>query len=250
MLKLGKHGELVEPSISMKDQLLILFQLNELDRKIFDLQKKLEGIPAERADLRAVLEKKHRLVEELEQKIVNAEKERVSMDERIRETETRLRTLQAALATLKTNQEYQSALKEMDEGKSWIAGTEDSGLEIIQKIEGWKEEIQEQKEFLHGSSVATAAEEKALDSKARKTQSQIGKLSLQREEFLPKLDPKMCQSYEKILATKPDALVSVQDGVCQGCFLRIQPRLLQEIIKGTSFNCPSCHRLLYLPEWK
>ncbi len=45
-----------------------------------------------------------------------------------------------------------------------------------------------------------------------------------------------------------DALATVEDETCQGCFQRITPQMYDQLRCGKPIFCMTCGRLLYLPE--
>jgi predicted nucleic acid-binding Zn-ribbon protein len=52
--------------------------------------------------------------------------------------------------------------------------------------------------------------------------------------------------YDRIRRRKPQAMVEVIDGTCQGCHLQIPPQIYNEAQRGERvLQCPNCTRIIY-----
>ena len=56
--------------------------------------------------------------------------------------------------------------------------------------------------------------------------------------------------YEKLLEAREGQAMALLDGrVCQGCYVSVPSNLYVRLARGREMvNCPSCGRILYLPE--
>jgi len=67
------------------------------------------------------------------------------------------------------------------------------------------------------------------------------------ELLIQSCDKAILGHYQKLIQKGNGlAVVSVVDGICQGCHLNIPPQLYNEVLKQKELiTCPFCHRILY-----
>jgi predicted nucleic acid-binding Zn-ribbon protein len=70
-----------------------------------------------------------------------------------------------------------------------------------------------------------------------------------RQQTVTRLDPKLAEAYEKLLVEhNGHAVVYLQDGVCGGCHLKVQPQLVSNIrLQEALYTCPHCRLMLLWP---
>ena len=68
-----------------------------------------------------------------------------------------------------------------------------------------------------------------------------------REKLNSQIEKNVCDFYEKIRQwAKKTTLVKMENGVCYGCFLKLNDQVYLEILKGEDIvTCPNCGRILY-----
>lgn len=233
----------------MKPELQKIFDLAQHDIKILSLQKELESLQQVRDELdqslsrkKGELEAKSGAFKELEKKRMDAEGEVQLMTSRIKEFEGKLNQI-------KTNKEYQAALKEITEMRKGIKEKEDVVLQAMTEIEAVKKEVETLTEESQIQLQEITKQRQEADEKEQNLQSQIEALQAERSQLLPAVDTALLNHYERIKKSRPEAVAMVDQGVCQGCFRKIPPQLLNEIRKGATIHpCPACSRLLFLPD--
>ncbi len=241
----------------MKDQSRFLSALNEVDLKIDELQKDLQQIPVrQREDELDVLAKRSK-VDASEQEIATLEERKRTLEKETAETTDRMATFQQKLPQIKTNKEYQAAIKEIDANKKANKQRDDQVLEIIQKLEVLAALKQEDGEYLHGSTVAFEARKKELEAERVKVTDEMGSWVAKKEGLVAQINPRFVAAYQRIRKQKADAVVSIFGGICQGCHMKVSPQMRLDMQKTAEtdapaislFTCPACHRILCLPEW-
>ena len=237
--------------MDVKAQVQLLMMLNETDLQIDDLQRELQQIPnREREDELELIGKKTKF-ESLTQEISELEKKKLKLEQDIQASQDHLADFQSKLSMIKTNKEYQAALKEVDENKKLNKQREDQILEIIQKLETLTPTTKEAEEFVHGSSVAFEARKKELEAERLAVMDRMGTLVQKREQTVVPLEARFLTAYQRIRKQKTDAVVPILNGACHGCHMKIAPQMRLDMQKITSlFTCPTCHRILCLPEWE
>ena len=79
---------------------------------------------------------------------------------------------------------------------------------------------------------------------------ELGVLVAKRETVMGQLEKVMMQRYEKIAKSRGgQAVVSLREGICQGCFQHILPQMVIDVKIGESIQqCSNCLCFLYLEE--
>ena len=82
------------------------------------------------------------------------------------------------------------------------------------------------------------------DAKLAELQADRAKLSAEG------ISPEHIRLYTDLLATREgEALALLVDQVCQGCYVSIPKNLAVRLLRGSELvQCPSCGRILYLPD--
>jgi uncharacterized protein len=120
---------------SIRDQLAILSALQQTDANAAAIEKKVAGVGAKMAALNDQLAAFTQQFAEQTLKRDTLKKQYRSDEEEIKAIEGRIIKAEEKLRSVKTNKEYHSMLKEIDEFKSKKAVLEDAMIEMLEKIE-------------------------------------------------------------------------------------------------------------------
>ncbi len=227
-----------------------LYQVQELDTRIFDLREREEKHPL-KADLeelgsreRELAGELERLQEELEawrRKLQSLEAEVQRLEEKIKREEEKLydgkvnnpkelRGLQAEVRSLKRQKD-------------------DLETELLEGMEA-QDEMRGRAEKLGGELEALRAEregkERALQSEVQGLQAERVELESRKKELEAGIDGDTLDLYRRLLQSKHNlAVVRVEEGVCQGCRVELPGKEYDRFLKSEAvFRCPNCGRIL------
>jgi predicted nucleic acid-binding Zn-ribbon protein len=233
----------------LKDQLRLIFELNQLDLKINASEESLERIPARREEIETLLQEKKAALEEKTNLLNQIEKEKRDKEGEVALAEARLKEFQGKLVQIKTNKEYQAASKEIAETKKDNKMIEDQILELMTKSETLKKEQQEADESLKASTASFEKERTEMETEEARLKATILEVEQERQKILAQIESSVLGQYHKIKKIRKEAVTFVEGGTCHGCNMHVPPQLYIEIQKSKAVHtCPSCHRILYLPE--
>jgi hypothetical protein len=234
----------------LKQQLQLIFDLSRLDLKLCEIKEKLERIPLRRAEIDALLGEKKTVLDQKLALIADKEKGRRDREGEVSLSESRLKDFQGKLAQIKTNKEYQAALKEMDETKKSNRQIEDQSLQLMTDLETLKKETEALQPEVQAIEDKFAQERSELQEEEQKMSASIQGIEEERNKLLSVIEASILDKYQRIKRVKSDAVSFVEGGACLGCNMNIPPQLVIEIRKlKTVYTCPTCHRILYLQEW-
>ena len=234
----------------MKKEIEQLTELQVIDLQVAELDGKMNGEQAEQEKRQQAIQELQDSITELQQKIDAAETKRRELDAEFSDELSRIKERQSKMMQVQTNREYQSLLKEIEDGKRNNKDREDEIVQLMEQIESFEKIMAEQ-------ASSCKKEEKSIAEESGKVGALVKKLNAQKNKILKKRNSK-AKNFDAVLLRKYDmlrerrngkAVVGVDAGVCQGCFMTIPPQQYNEILRGDSvMNCPTCQRILYYLE--
>lgn len=229
-----------------QSQLKLLRELQEIDLKLHSDRTKRDAIPQEKD----VLEVEHRQAraeyDAVEAELAETEHAKRTDESELAASTEHLTNREAKLYAIKTNKEYQAAIKEITEAKRQNREREDRILKAMEKIEELGKKIEQLKSDIADKDAQHEKAMAELDGKASELDAEIEKFNQRRPDLLGGIDKAIIRKYDHVRSRYPDALVPIVSGTCSGCSMNIPPQLTIEVMKGKEFrNCPSCHRIIF-----
>jgi predicted nucleic acid-binding Zn-ribbon protein len=230
------------------EQIAPLVKLQKIDIESGKLKVFLMDVPKRLSTIDQSLEEYVRRVEDQEAIIKELNKKFRTYEADAQMTHTKIEKSQTKLHAVKTNKEYQSSLKEIEDLEVIKLKIEDEMLECLEQIENAENELKEQKK--HHSQIVdqTKHEKDDINRNAEQREKKLAELEADRNAICAELDPRLLEMFDRVKATQADgvAIVEVKGAVCQGCNLNIPPQLFNELQRGDSLkNCPNCERIIY-----
>jgi predicted nucleic acid-binding Zn-ribbon protein len=234
----------------MKEQLKALLALAEIDNEINSLREIKEARPKQlepfRVQAQGGAEKVQRVTEELRRlKMASDQAER-----EIREKEEKITKCQVQLNSAKTNEEYQVLQEQKGKLREEVSQKEEEGLEILSKTEQLAEELKRAEEEHRETRKELDAAEEETAGEIAQIDERLAALNRTRTEAAQGVEQKYLAQYDRILERHHDrAVVAVEGGVCQGCYMSVTPQMINTLMLGREIVlCKSCQRILYVPE--
>jgi predicted nucleic acid-binding Zn-ribbon protein len=184
---------------------------------------------------------------ELKEKIEAAEAQRRELEAELSDETSRIKERQFKMMQVQTNREYQSLLKEIEDGKKNMKEKEEAIVSIMETSEANSKIMAEQEDL-------TSEEQEALEEESAKAKKQSAKIERKKNKFVKKrkamakdIDTSVLRRYDMLRTRRNGkAVVGVINGVCQGCFMSIPPQHFNNILKGDMMlDCPTCQRILF-----
>ena len=235
----------------MKEQIYMLVKLQGIETEIGNIKsiindshRKLETLDADLAEFERTIEEQEAVIEELKKKYRDYESDtRIHLD---REKKT-----QAKLRSVKTNREYQSLLKEIEEEKAKNSKIEDKMIECLDRMDEIEKNIAKKKDEYIQVSHSVMNEKEKIKQESEQGKLKLSKLDKDRENVSRMIDPELLKKYLIIKKQNPGSLavVPVKNALCHGCNVNLPPQLYNELFLGDSLKfCPNCQRIIYLKD--
>lgn len=231
----------------MKEQLLLLVELQKLELSIGRIDLKKKELPEKISKIDDELKNYVAGVETERKRVAELQKYHKENEEKLKRGIENLKKIKDRLYEVKTNKEYQAILKEIETVENKNSEIEDEIIVALEGLDKAKEEFKSKEKGLKTFLLKYEHEKKKmegdlglLDADLLACQQKSGALGKQIREHLLK-------RYEIIKGKRNGlAVVSVWKEVCGGCHMNIPPQLYNELQQTTELiSCPNCNRILY-----
>ncbi len=231
----------------IKEQIGYLVKLQEVDRRFFNLTKKLDKIPSTLEELENGLKAFEEQVNRESGTLDELKKKYRELDALIQQNDAQIKKSKEKLGLVKNNKEYQAILKEIEEIRVRKSEIEDSQIEILDDIEKAEKQIKSGKVELERFSKETGVQKMSVLKENEEIQGVLAELSRDRTGLVGNVDPDFLKKYEKVKNIVGIlAIVRVVDLLCLGCHVNLPPQRYNELQRLDSLQyCPNCHRIIY-----
>ncbi|MDZ7379737.1 MAG: C4-type zinc ribbon domain-containing protein [candidate division KSB1 bacterium] len=233
----------------MRDQLQLLVELQRLDDRLRALAQEERALPQRLQAYQAActaaqqaLEQQRAAIEQSERQQRTCERELASQQEALKKTQSKAREV-------KTNKEYSAVLTEIELGQQRLAALEDQLLALMEATDQQRQAARLEEQRVQAAMRELVEQEHQVQQAQADLRREMAAEQARRQEMVAALDVKLYAQYQKVAAQHGGrGVAQLQDGVCSGCYLKVQPQLISEIRLQTQlFTCPHCRRLLLWP---
>ena len=224
-----------------------LINLQRLDTEIRRLSALLDNIPTQIAEIDQTIHDSTQIVEKAKEKFALNQKKRKGLEDEVNDIKEKISKYKIQLNEVKTNREYTSLLKEIEEAQQKIDQLEEEIISLMLSSDDIEKEIKESTEN-HRQEEAKLTEEKGtIDQKKRELEKEIKELIQEKEKLLNQIPPSQSKLYVDLLRNKNGiALSPVKDEFCSMCHMRVRPQVLNELrLEKEIIFCENCGRILY-----
>jgi predicted nucleic acid-binding Zn-ribbon protein len=224
-----------------------LTELQVVDQEIAKLDAEKDTKLAGLREHEIIFEERESSINELKGKIDAAETRRRELEAELSDELSRLKERQSKMMQVQTNREYQSLLKEIEDGKKSNKEREEEIVQIMEVAEADEKIMNEQVSTIEEEKKSLAKEAKEAKKFSNAIEKQKAGIVKKRGTMAKKIKTPDLRKYDMLRERRNGkAVVPVIHGVCQGCFMSIPPQQFNDILKGDRMlNCPTCQRILY-----
>jgi len=232
--------------VTMKEEIIQLLKLQEVDLALERIRKRKEEIPDEIKRLEDTLVSKEAEYEDYLSTLKKKKMELDNMNLELDTAEEKLRTYKNQLLSLKTNEEYRAMLQQIQREEERISSLEDNILDLMEEIELLETKKPEEEKKLEEKRREIKETISALEKELKILTNELSKKEVEREEKCKLVPDKLLQQYEKLRRVRgTSVVVPVINGACGGCHSELPIHLVMELKKsGYIARCENCGRLL------
>jgi len=224
-----------------------LVVLQKVDDEIIVLERELENLPKELAELENQEVALAQRMEQLTDKLDILKTQQSRLDSEVEDNTAKIAKSKSKLMMAENTREYHAMMREMDNMEKMNRTREEERIALTEELERQKE-LYAQAEA-DSASLKEKLEEYQTNLKTRTAaaKKRLAVLEKQREQACGVVPKPVLGRYEFIRARiRNPVIVSVIDGVCTGCNIQIPPQIFNDLQKGEQIiSCPNCQRLTY-----
>ncbi len=234
----------------MNPQLKALEALQQIDAEILELNRTGEGNPKRLAELEQDLAQTKGLWEQEAAKVAENEQQRHDLDEQIQAEKETLRKWETRLTEQRTPREYSALSREIDIGRKSLETLDHQKTELREAAIPLEQAAAERQQVWRERQKTAGAEATEIRRKMAALEEKLADLSARRAKAAAICESALLGRYDTIRRKRGIALVPVIGGSCRGCHISLPPQLYNQLRSGTAtiHSCPSCHRLIYVPD--
>ena len=231
----------------MQNTLKLLIELQEIEKKVRALAEQKARAPVQIAMMKEEETRAGGKVEERQEMLKSAQGLRKELEREVEDLQRRQSKSKQRLLEVKSNKEYQAALKEIDDLEDLIRKREDQIIEQMEVAESLAAEVREHERLLSEAHKKLEKEGTQLEKEAAKADTLIASLEEEKERLKPQIPAATWQKYQLLSANRGGvALAPVNQCTCQVCHMNLPPQIFIDLQKNEKMmHCPNCQRIIY-----
>lgn len=223
-----------------------LVAVQEHDLRIRDVDKELNDIPVRKQQELSRLDEHKKAEAEAETALKAKQQDVKKFEGEIQELKGRIVTLRQQQGSLKTNKEFKAMEDEVKGVQDQISAVEDRELGLMEAIEAAAADVAEKKRLLADEDALVQTDTKVLDARAAELEAKIKQMKAERDKAAEGIPVDVLHVYDRVFSRRDRALVTLEDGICGGCHMKLPPAVAHEARKRVEMVvCSYCGRLLY-----
>jgi hypothetical protein len=231
----------------LKKQLELLVKLQECDSAIHKARRMQENHPRLIAQLEETLAREREALRQQEKLLEDARKKRVQKEQELTLNEDKVQKAKQHLTAVKTNKEYQAAIKEIELIQQGNARIEEAILTIMEEAERLVSQKADGEERFNRKAAEAEEGKGVLESQLAACAQEIAEHERLKITVISQIQTELLDLYHRIKQKRPElTVVAVENSCCMGCHMNIPPQLFNEIKTCQKIiTCPHCNRILF-----
>jgi len=224
-----------------------LVKLQEVEIETASVQARLAGFPRLLTDLDARLKASESAVTLEAGRLSKIQQAYRVQEADAKEIQTRILKSEEKLRSVKTNKEYQSSLKEIDDLKRSLSAVEDRMIAHLDEMDQVTASVATKEDEVKLLSREIEEEKEQIRQSALSAQEQLDRLNDERAKIIAVIEPDLLKVYETVKQNSGGvAIAVVKNAVCLGCHVNLPPQMFHDLLHFDKLLvCPHCERLIY-----
>ena len=243
---------------SLRQQLALLYQLQERDLEMLLIHQKLQTIPRQIEQLNATVAQCEKDLAAKSAELTEAEKAQRSKNANLEMNAVQREKYQSEQRVVTSNEAYTALERQIEFLDTEDEEAEDAILVLMEESDRLKEELAELEAEVNREKEKTATETEQFQQELRTLEKEKNAKLNERKAFLPKIEKVLRDKYHRWMKAQFESQSNAaraktgfvalgKNGICSSCRIAIQPQTLKEAQKYEKpVYCSSCNRLLYV----
>jgi uncharacterized protein len=231
----------------MREQIEILVKLQAIDSDIQTVNNRLSGVAGELSALDSELHDFKSSTETMLVTVDELQKNYRSLESDVNLNLSKMASSKGKLSSVKTNKEYQSLLKEIEDIDAINSKLEDKMLEILEQIDQFDSQLQEKNRQFESVKKRVAADKIEIEQAAEADRETLSSLQKDFKTVMATVAPEALKVFTSVRSRVGNLTIAkVENAVCAGCHVNIPPQMYNELQRFESLMyCPHCQRIIY-----
>jgi uncharacterized protein len=234
---------------NIQEDINILVQLQDVEDKIKVIRGSLEEEETNIQGLDSGLDASSKELEALEEKVEELKGRRREYESEDKLFVEGIGKSNVKLSSVKTNKEYNSVLKEIEDLKFASAENDEKMILCLEEIDQAEKDLALKHDEHKEISKRIEGEKKAIRKDNKSDRRELERLEKESLRVSEQSDRGLLSQFLNIKKCANGVGISrVVDAICQGCNMNIPPQMYNELQACDSLKqCPFCQRIIY---WK
>ena len=232
----------------MLAQIEILASLQTVDREIKEQTGRKQDLLGELEAKEKEIRAKKREIDLLGASLTEKEKLRDDKDRFFQDEGKKAMDKRMRMNRIKNAKELQALQREIDLMRQGNGELEEELIRIMQEIDGLNAQLQTKQAEMATMQEEWLRKQKELEQQIHGIDEAVSEAATRRQSIAAQVTRDLISRYELIFSRRGGtAVVEVNAGICQGCFMNIPPQLWNEMIRSEKLHlCPSCQRIVFI----
>lgn len=235
---------------TVKEQLLLLLELQSIDARVHELLVAIEALPAKLAPAKQDLARLEAMLQTEKDRVAENEAWRKEQEVLVEFEDDAIRKAKAKLQGAKNSKDYTAANRELDNKRKSKSDREEEVLKVMEVLEKSRAEVAAHEKDVSALREQIQAEDERVKQVVAELEAEARERSVGRDELVARIEPGLLKRYQHIMKKRGGHVIAaVVNGGCEGCHMTIPPQLNNELARMDSIEtCPRCGRLIYRQE--
>lgn len=233
----------------MREQLVLLLQLQQSDSKVRELQTAVTQLPTRLDPLRRDLAKLQGMLDGERNKLSETNHWRKSQQDMIDRERDALRQAQTKFQASKNTKEFNASSREVENKRKAIGDRESELKKVNEAAVQSTSQLETRDKDVDTLRAELATAEAAQAVQLADLTAQLTEATAVRDAARSQVEIRWVKIYDSLAAKRGVAVAPVVKGVCLGCHMALPPQLSNILARmETIETCPRCGRLIYRKE--
>ena len=229
----------------MRDELVALAKLAEMDDSARDIDAELKQIPQRLEEMRNSVQTLETMLAQERQQLSEAEQLKAKQTGELKERSEGLQRARKKVAQATSIREADAGEREVEANRRAIKEREDELGRIAQAIEAKTASLAEREKDFEETKTSLQADEESSKTRVAELEEQRAKLLDGRDVLAAKVSKTIIKRYERLKTGIPNVVIIIGDGTCTACRMALPPQLSIELQRANELHqCPHCRRII------
>jgi uncharacterized protein len=233
--------------MNVRKQIDILVKLQAIDSQIHEINRMLAGVAGKTNKLNSELTEQEAILNKFVAELEETQKRYRSLESNVNSNVPKIKKSKERLSSVKTNKEYQSLLKEIEDLTAINSQYEDQMLECLEQIDLAESRLKDNEKALKESRAQTDHEKEKIEKEAAEGREKLEKFQKDWQVVFNTVDPGFMKRFDRVRKQVGNyTIVRVVQEVCEGCNMNIPPQMYNDLQRCEELMfCPHCQRIIY-----